>query len=145
MPEHRGRNNHHKAAPVRSGKRQREDSPSPVRDRPSKTHKGPASEEFFDAYMWDVNLAKGSPMTAARRAAKELGMNPEVVLSAIHLRDKPKGLISIRFVDNDSRQMFMDRLRTNPPRDMTKLKVCTPAAYGQRRDESVRRDEHNFW
>ncbi|KAJ6488366.1 hypothetical protein DFH09DRAFT_1455657 [Mycena vulgaris] len=128
-------------APSSNNKRQRDLSPEP--ERPAKQHKGP--EDYFDVYLWDINLGKASAITAARAAVKATGLDPRSILSSLHPVQLPKGLISIRFVDADVGQRFLDRMRTNPPKGMENLNVATPASYGKRRANSNARKEDKFW
>ncbi|KAJ7929723.1 hypothetical protein B0H13DRAFT_2538739 [Mycena leptocephala] len=108
---------------------------SPEHNAPAKHHKAGQSDTF-DAYMWDVDLGKGSATSIAKKALSEAGIDHNVFISAIHPKNMPKGLISIRFANSVVGRRFLDRLRANPPRGMEHLHVASAANYGKRRDES---------
>ncbi|KAJ7128786.1 hypothetical protein C8R43DRAFT_1027162 [Mycena crocata] len=123
-----------------SSKRRREHSPD--REAPAKLSR--PSNDYFDVYMWDVNLAKGSPMTIAKKALRENRIAETVLISCMHPPSTPKSLISIRFANQIVAQQFMDRMQVNPPKGMEHLAVCSSSSYGKRREET-RENDDNFW
>lgn len=109
----------------------------------AKRHK-PTNDKphYVDVYLHDVNTAIDSPTTIASKVIERLGMSMNDLVSALHPRNTPKMVISIRFNTVDLADEFIDRVRSNPPASMAHLHVVKPAVYAKK---TVKSSEQDPW
>jgi hypothetical protein len=69
-------------------------------------------------------------MKIALTALDRLGINStNTIVSVQRPRNVPRGVISIRFRSEEVAELFIDRVRSNPPPSMARLHAARPAVY----------------
>ncbi|KAJ7658093.1 hypothetical protein B0H17DRAFT_1213253 [Mycena rosella] len=120
---------------------------SPIPEPPAKHHKA-LEDRVNDVYMWTVHLDRGSLFSVGKLALEAVKINTHYLHNAIHPKNMPCGLLSLRFNDAGVATQFLDRMHTNPPSDMVHLCVYWGRDYGKGKvsaDKVFARKEDKPW
>ncbi|KAF7357587.1 hypothetical protein MSAN_01355100 [Mycena sanguinolenta] len=96
-------------------------------NKKSKTHDDEPTHT--DVYLWEVNL-EVSPMATAHHSMAQLNMAEYIPnIMSVACPRNTKNLISIRFRALAIAELFVERLRSNPPKSMEKLEAVKRDSY----------------